>query len=148
MYALAKDIQILKPDIFGNIFLGLGPFHMEKIVIACLGKYLSIVGISHALIESYTYGKDITENKVMNGKHYVKGKEGMELITEAIAALMFEQLRLEQGNYDLDQQIERLEYLLQEITMYLDDKDLDGFKSAWGQSKIIQKDIRVLLENW
>ena len=39
VYAIAKEIQLLKPDQFGSIFLGMGPFHMEKIVIACLEKF-------------------------------------------------------------------------------------------------------------
>ena len=34
VYAIAKEIQLLKPDQFGNIFLGMEPFHMKKIVIA------------------------------------------------------------------------------------------------------------------
>jgi hypothetical protein len=30
VYRIAKEIQLLKPDQFSNIFLGLGWFHMEK----------------------------------------------------------------------------------------------------------------------
>ncbi len=37
VYRIAKEIQLLKSDQFDNIFLGLGGFHMEKIVLACLG---------------------------------------------------------------------------------------------------------------
>ena len=40
VYRIAKEIQLLKSDQFNNIFLGLGGFHMEKIVLACLGAYL------------------------------------------------------------------------------------------------------------
>ena len=36
MYRIAKEIQLVKLDEFSNIFLGLGGFHMEKIVLACL----------------------------------------------------------------------------------------------------------------
>ena len=52
VYAIAKEIQLLKPDQFCNIFVGMGPFHMEKIVIACLGKFLGCIGIDLALIET------------------------------------------------------------------------------------------------
>jgi hypothetical protein len=30
VYHIAKEIQLMKPDQFSNIFLGLGGFHMEK----------------------------------------------------------------------------------------------------------------------
>ena len=40
VYRLAKELQLLFPETFDNIFLGLGGFHMEKTIIACIGKYL------------------------------------------------------------------------------------------------------------
>ena len=40
VYHIAKELQLLYPKEFSNIFLGLGGFHMEKIVLTCLGKYL------------------------------------------------------------------------------------------------------------
>jgi hypothetical protein len=45
VYRIGKEIQLLKPDQFSNIFLGLGGFHMERIVFACLGAYLEPSGI-------------------------------------------------------------------------------------------------------
>ena len=44
VYAIAKEIQLLKPDQFDNIFFGMGPFHMEKIVIAfALGSFYAVL---------------------------------------------------------------------------------------------------------
>lgn len=40
VYHIAKEIQLMKPDQFSNVFLGMGGFHMEKIVLACLSAYL------------------------------------------------------------------------------------------------------------
>ena len=40
VYSIAKEVQLLRPELFDDIFLGLGPFHMEKIVMACLGSFL------------------------------------------------------------------------------------------------------------
>ena len=45
VYRIAKEIKLLKPDKFSNIFLGLGGFHMEKIVFTYLGAYLEPLGI-------------------------------------------------------------------------------------------------------
>ena len=41
VYRLAKEIQLLNPEEFDNIFLGLGGFHFEKVLIACCGKYFA-----------------------------------------------------------------------------------------------------------
>ena len=69
----------MRPEVFGDLFLGLGPFHMEKIVMACMGSFLERVGVDTALSESKVFGVDAVHKKVMNGKHYVKSKEGMEV---------------------------------------------------------------------
>ena len=44
IYRLAKELQPQNPDGFSNIFLGLGGFHMEKVMIACCGKFLENIG--------------------------------------------------------------------------------------------------------
>ena len=49
VYRIGKEIQLLRPDEFKNIFLGMGGFHTEKIVLACLGKYLERSGIKKVL---------------------------------------------------------------------------------------------------
>ena len=107
-YAIAKEIQLLKPEEFDNIFLGMGPFHMEKIVIACLGKYLGCIGIDLALVETGSFGKLVVENSVMTGGHYCKGKEAMSLISEVMTVLMFEQFKcdMESTNSEIDNQIQ------------------------------------------
>ena len=43
VYHIAREIQLLSPDSFDNVFLGFGGFHMEKVVMACLGKYLKVL---------------------------------------------------------------------------------------------------------
>ena len=56
VYRLAKELQLLNPDDFSNTFLGLGGFHMEKVVIACCGKFLENVGIDSVLVENEVFG--------------------------------------------------------------------------------------------
>ena len=55
VYHIAREIQLLSPDSF-DAFLGLGGFHMEKGVMACLGKYLKDTGIDKVLINTEIYG--------------------------------------------------------------------------------------------
>ena len=71
VYCIAKEIQLLKPEEFGDIFPGLGGFRMEKIVFACLGAYLEPSGIFSVLVETECYGQD-TINCISSGSHYVR----------------------------------------------------------------------------
>ena len=116
VYAIAKEIQLLKPEQFGNIFLGMGPFHMEKIVISYLGKFLGCIGIDLALIETETFGKHVVENSVMTGGHYCKAKEAMSLVSEVMTSLMFEEFQNEQDSTDceLEKQMRIMETKMQQ----------------------------------
>lgn len=62
-------MQLLKPDQLCDIFIGLGGFHMEKIVFECLGSYLEPSGIFSVLVATECYGMD-TINGVISGSHY------------------------------------------------------------------------------
>ena len=48
----AKDMQLLKPEFFGSIFLGLGLFHWSKINMGAIGKWLTPSGVGEALKKS------------------------------------------------------------------------------------------------
>ena len=65
VYRLAKELQLLNPDGFSNIFLGLGGFHTEKVLIACCGKFLENIGIDSVLVENEIFGPAVV-NTVLN----------------------------------------------------------------------------------
>ena len=44
---ILQKMQLLYPQKFSNIFLGVGGFHLEKVVIGCLGTYLESSGIEN-----------------------------------------------------------------------------------------------------
>ena len=89
----------------------MGPFHMERIVITCLWKFLGYIGIDLDLIETEIFGRLVVENSVMTGGHYCKGKEAMSLVSE-----VFEQFKadLDSISCELDQKIETTETKLQQ----------------------------------
>ena len=76
VYRIAKEIQLLRPSEFRNIFLGMGGFHTEKIVHACLGKYLEKSGIEKLFEITETFGPD-TVKSALNGGHYIRSKKGV-----------------------------------------------------------------------
>ena len=81
VYRIAKELQLLNPESFENIFLGLGGFHMEKIVLACLGKYLEEVGIEQVLVKDEVFGP-VVAKQVMTGSHFIRSKRGMSIMAE------------------------------------------------------------------
>ena len=56
VYQLTKEIQLLRPDEFNNIFLGLGGFHTEKVMLACCGKLLEAIGARDIFVQCEIYG--------------------------------------------------------------------------------------------
>ena len=94
VHRIAKEIQLLKPEQFSNIFLGLGGFHMEKIVLVGLGTYLESSGIFSVLVETECYGPD-TINSVISGSHYSRARTTHSMIHEVLISMMFEAFRAE-----------------------------------------------------
>ena len=146
VYAIANEIQLLKPKQFGNIFLGVGPFHMEKIVIACLGKHLGCIGIDLALVETESFGKLVVENSVMAGGHYCKGKEAMSLLSEVMTVLMLEKLKCDMGSTysKIDNQIQIMETKMKQAS----DVDHTEFRLIWDDSKLLHADLKQSFTEW
>ena len=151
VYQVAKEIQLLKPELFGHLFIGLGPFHTDKIVISCLGKFLGISGIDHAMVESMVFGKGVVEGSVMNGGDYVKGKSGMALVAEVMNTFLFKQFIEEEVQSDNE-----LQDILEEVEKVVTDalEDLDNgrgaarFSQSWESLKMTQTDLHFKFRAW
>ena len=72
IYHIAKELQLLNPEEFQNIFLGLGGFHLEKVVIACCGKYLEESGINSIFVELEIFGPEVVTSVMADG-NYIRG---------------------------------------------------------------------------
>ena len=82
VYHIAKEIQLLYPQKFGNTFPRIGGFHLQKVVIG-LGMYLELSGIQNLLLKK-VYA---VVNSVMSGGNYIRGKGWISLIAEAMEQL-------------------------------------------------------------
>ena len=56
--------------VFTLPYLGLGGFHMGKVVIDCIGLYLGEIGIENVLVENEIFGP-ISVKSVTNGGNYI-----------------------------------------------------------------------------
>ena len=77
-FRIAKELQLLNPEGFGNIFLGFGGFHLESMLIACIGKFLEKRRFENVFVENEIFDPGVVKI-VMNGGHYVRCKYGMTL---------------------------------------------------------------------
>ena len=73
IYCIAKELDLLNPEMFSNILLGLGGFHIGKTVIVCCGIYLADTGIENVLVEHEIYGPGVVKF-VMSASIYIRGK--------------------------------------------------------------------------
>ena len=129
VYRIAKEIQLLHGEKFKNIFLGIGGFHLEKVVIGCLGAYLECSGIHHLLVEEKVFGPAVV-NSVMSGGNYVRGKRGMSLIAEAMEQLQIMSfLECSDGEMyaELFQKIQTLKNVIKENPT----RNQANFESLW-----------------
>ena len=88
VYHIARVIQLPSSDSF-DVFLGLGGFHMEKVLMAGTGKYLTGTGIDKVLINTEIYGP-ISIETVLNGGHYADANRAYSLIAEILNVLQLD----------------------------------------------------------
>ena len=89
VYHIAKELQLLCKDKFNNIFLGLGGFHMDKVVLNMIGQFLSNIGVHDIFVQNEIYGPAVTSNKVMTGSHYVLSCQAFRILQKAVNRLRF-----------------------------------------------------------
>ena len=112
----------------------------------------SFIGIDVTLIESGAFGSDTVPNKVMNGGHYIKGKDGMWLIAESIMILLYQTFTDDQDlnnpAHPLYQNNVYIMQYLDEALEKLDADDTEGFQYTWNHILMLQKDVVELFKQW
>lgn len=123
VYAIARGVQLSNPDKFTNIVLMLGAFHMAKIVLSCLGKYLRGSGISNVFIECSVFGVNVVES-VLHGKNYVGGVKGMFMLGETMFRLQVKSFLEEHSIESYASQFEKLLHIQQNISLAWEKKQI------------------------
>ena len=85
VFHIAAEIQLAINE-FTDLVLLLGSFHMTKILLACIGKYLTGSGLENVFIENHVFGVKVTES-VLKGSNYVRSVKGMFMLAEVIERL-------------------------------------------------------------
>ena len=88
VYHIAKEIQLVHPEKFSNVFLGLGGFHLQKVVLACIGLYLRSSGAFEIIVETETMGPHSAES-ALNGNHYSRAVRVIGMLCEVMQTLQW-----------------------------------------------------------
>ena len=86
---ITREIQLIRPEEFQDIVLCMGSFHMAKVALGCVGKYLKGSGVESILLESGTFGVNVVDS-VLGGKNYSRSLKGLQLLKEALLRLQCE----------------------------------------------------------
>jgi hypothetical protein len=96
VYHIAREIQLQHPTEFKNIVLCIGSFHMIKVVLGCIGKYIEGSGAETIWVEKEVFGLNVVKS-VLAGSHYVRSLKGMLLLSESIERLQWCEFFTENG---------------------------------------------------
>ncbi len=96
VYRIAKEVQLRYPDEFGNVILCLGPFHMIKIVQACIGHYIEGSGAVPIWTKNDVFGINVVK-QVLSGKHYKRSLYGLFVLDECIQRLQLAEFFMTSG---------------------------------------------------
>ena len=107
VYAIAREIQLVNQEKFKNIVLLLGAFHMAKILLRCLGKYVLGSGVSNVFIECSVFGVNVVQS-VLEGKNYVRGVKGMLMLGETMFRLQVKSFLKEHSYESYASDVEQL----------------------------------------
>ena len=62
---------------------------MTKVVLKCIGKALDGSGADIVWLQAGVFGPTIIQNSVLNGGHYSRCLEGMQLLAETFQRLLY-----------------------------------------------------------
>ena len=107
VYHIAREIMLHNPREFSNIVLCIGSFHMMKVVMGSIGKYIDGGGAETIFVEKKVFGQNVV-NSVLGGTHYVRSLKGMFLLSECIQRLQWSEFFSIKGVQMYGQELQHL----------------------------------------
>ena len=137
VFRIAREIQLIRPDEFNNIVICLGSFHMTKIALGCVGKYLKGSGAENILIESGIFGVNVIDS-VLSGKNYVRSLKGLQLLKESFTRLQWVSFFQESDNIQkYREQLNNVAHLRSKISQKLREESLEQLKEFMVMSEAL-----------
>ena len=71
VYHIAREVLLIRPHEFNDIVITMGSFHMTKVYLSCIGKYLVASGAEEIWLENGIFGVNVTSS-VLKGTNYAR----------------------------------------------------------------------------
>ncbi len=117
VYHIALEIIMNKPSVFNNLVLCLGSFHLIKVVLGAIGKYIDGSGANTILVESGVFGKNVVKS-VLQGTHYSRSLKGLTMLCECIERLQWTKIFRVQGTAQYNAELELLKLVTYLVNTY------------------------------
>ena len=141
VYRIAREIILWRPAEFKDLTLCLGSFHLLKIYLGCIGKYLRGSGAESIWIENEIFGPN-TSQAVLAGSHYARSLEGMVLLSEAMERLQWSAFFEKLGVKKYVEPLKLLKEMKQEVTVKNNLRSKELLNSFLGLSGDLFKDFK------
>ena len=82
VYRIAKKIQMISNE-FNNIILMMGSFHMAKVLLTCIGKYICGSHLKNVFIENSVFETCVTQ-AIIQGSNYVRSTRAFFMMSDVI----------------------------------------------------------------
>lgn len=97
VYCIVKEIQLMRPQEFRSLVPCLGTFHMVKTVLRCVGKAIGGSGCDMTWLQAGVFGPTVIQNSVLNGGHYNRCLQGMQLLAESFQRILYKEFFTDKG---------------------------------------------------
>lgn len=97
VYCIVREIQLMRPEEFRTLVPCLGTFHLVKTVLKCIGKALGGSGTDITWLQAGVFGPTVIQNSVLNGGHYNRCLQGMQLLAESFQRMLYKEFFAEKG---------------------------------------------------
>ena len=144
VYRIAREIMMLRPEEFTDLTLCLGSFHLLKIYLGCVGKYLRGSGADSIWIENEIFGPNTTQ-AVLGGTHYVRSLEGLTLLSESMERLQWSAFFDQHGVQKYMEPLKLLREMKQEVSAKNKTRSKELLNSFLGLSGELSEDFERCL---
>lgn len=110
VYRIARQITLTHEKEFENIVLVLGNFHLIKVVLSCIGKYLKNSGVDNIFIETGLFGVNVTD-QILAGTNYARSVKAYSYLCEALQRMQLDEFLTEERLAKYEDQIITIELL-------------------------------------
>ena len=97
VYCIVRETQLMQQEEFRTLVPCLGTFHLVKTVLKCIGKVLGRSGADITWLQAGAFGPPVIQNSVLNGGHYNRCLQSMQLLTESFQRILYKEFFAEKG---------------------------------------------------